>query len=382
MNLYVKNGMVFFNGSFQKANITVRNGVISSLDDDYNQLLLPELDTEGKQIVPGFIDIHTHGCMGVDINHAASQDLCEVSRFFARQGTTSYLASIATDSEENTIRAIEQICDAMRDRSCGAELLGIHLEGPFLSHEYKGAMADHFLIKADLALFEKYQSLAGGRVKYITVSPEVEGVPELISKIHGSGVIIAIGHSGADYETTMACIKDGAASSTHTFNGMKLMHQHYPAVGGAVLESDIYCEAICDGRHLHPAVVRLLLKTKGLDRVVAITDSIMATGLSDGRYVVGASEIEVINGDAKLVSDGMRAGSTLTTINALKNLIKFTGRNLEELIPLLTVNPATLIKIEDRKGTIAVGKDADLVLLDENLNVDATIAGGRIVYQN
>ena len=381
MDLYVKNGKVYINGLFQKTNLTIKGGVFSSLGED-NDDSLPELDAEGKHIVPGFIDIHTHGAAGVDVNHGTSRDLLKVGRFFASQGTTSFLASIATDSEENTLRSIDQICEAMEYQDGGAQLLGIHLEGPFLSPEYKGAMAECFLKKVDFELFERYRQAADGRVKYITVSPEVEGVSELIRKIRPLGIVISIGHSGADYETAMACIRDGAASSTHTFNGMKLMHQHFPSMGGAVLESDIYCEAICDGRHLHPGVVRLLLKTKGLNRVVAITDSMMATGLADGKYMVGASEVEVVNGDARLISDGMRAGSTLTTINALRNLVLFTGRSMEELIPLLTANPAALLKIDDRKGSIALGKDGDIVILDDSMNVDATVVRGKTVYRH
>ena len=164
-----------------------------------------------------------------------------------------------------------------------------------------------------------------------------------------------------------------------TFNAMKLLHQHFPAIMGAALESDIYCEAICDGRHLHPGTVRLLLKVKGLDRVVAITDSIMAAGLPDGKYKLGVNDVVVEDGDAKLAENGVRAGSTLTQNVALKNLLKFTGKSLEEILPLLTENPANLIKIADHKGFIADGMDADLVVLDPDFEVFDTFVGGRKV---
>jgi N-acetylglucosamine-6-phosphate deacetylase len=230
-------------------------------------------------------------------------------------------------------------------------------------------------------LFEKYQKAAGGRIKYITVSPEVDGVPGLIREIHWQGTAISIGHSGADYETAMKCIEYGSESATHTFNAMKLPHQHFPAIAGAVLESDIYCEAIFDGRHLHPGIARLLLKTKGMDRVIAVTDSMMAAGLPDGKYKLGANDIEVIDGDARLAGSGVRAGSTLTAAEALKNLVKFTGKNVEEVIPLLTSNPAALLHMEDRKGSIAAGMDADLTVLDDNLDAAAVFAGGIKVYE-
>lgn len=381
MALFIRNAMAFTKGTFIKSNITIKDGKILSLNDSDNQGGYPELDAKGKKVIPGFIDIHTHGAYNIDVNHATSEDYEKLGKYFASQGTTSYQASIVTDTEENTLWCIEQIKKAMENETNGAELLGIHLEGPFLDAEYRGSMAEHLLKRADINLFKKYYDASGGKVTYITIAPEIEGAIELIKEIKELGVVIAIGHSGADYETTMESIKHGATSTTHTFNGMKLIHQHFPAIAGAALESNIYCEAICDGRHLHPAVVRLLIKTKGLDRVVAVTDSIMATGLPDGDYVLGVNKVRVTDGDAKLISDGTRAGSTLTTNTALKNLIKFTGKSLEEVIPLLTSNPAALMKISDRKGVIEENKDADLVILDDELNVNTTIVGGNIVYQ-
>ena len=201
----------------------------------------------------------------------------------------------------------------------------------------------------------------------------------MIPALRELGITVAIGHSGADYQTAMAAIRKGAACCTHTFNAMRLLHQHEPAILGAALETDIYCEMICDGLHLHPGIVRLLLKAKGLDHVVAITDSIMAAGLPDGNYHLGVNEVVVKNGDAKLASDGTRAGSTLTQIRALRNLTAFTGYSLEELIPLFTENPARLIGVFDRKGSIANGKDADIVLLTETLDIDRVFARGNCI---
>ena len=214
-------------------------------------------------------------------------------------------------------------------------------------------------------------------MRYLTVSPEVEGVLEMIPAARELGITVAIGHSGADYETAMAAIEAGAAAATHTGNAMRLLHQHQPAILGAVLESDVYCEAICDGRHLHPGTVRLLLKTKGLDRVVAITDSIMAAGLPDGNYHLGVNEVVVADGDARLVSNNARAGSTLTQDTALRNLLAWTGRPLEQLLPLLTENPARLIGVFDRKGSIDAGKDADLVVLSPDNRVETVFLMGR-----
>lgn len=339
----------------------------------------PRLDLGGRRLAPGFLDIHTHGGAGVDVNAATAAQLNgTIGRFFASQGTTGWLCSVLTDTPEQTLWCIDQAKAAMKEQGDWAQLLGVHLEGPFLASQYKGAMPEHPLQKGSAQLFEKYEAAAEGAIKYMTVSPEVEGVPEMIRAIAGR-VKVAIGHSGADYDTAMECIENGAVSATHTFNAMRLFHQHQPAIMGAVLESDVYCEAICDGRHLHPGSVRMLLKCKGCGRVVAVTDSIMAAGLPDGNYKLGVNDVVVEDGDAKLASDGTRAGSTLTTGQALKNLVKFTGEGPETVLPLLTENPADLLGMS-RKGRIAPGCDADFVVLDDDLSVLRTIVGGRTVY--
>jgi len=326
-SLYIKNGNVFLNGGFEKTNITVSDGIITGISSEDQA---PEgaavYDATGKTVVPGFIDLHTHGAVNVDVNAATAEDLEKISHFFATQGTTSWLCSVLTDTREQTLWCIGQFREHQKMESNGADLMGIHLEGPFLAAEYKGAMPEHLLMnRPDMELLREYQEAADGAIRYITVSPEVEGVTESIGNMKELGMTVGIGHSGADYDTAMKAIENGAATATHTFNAMKLMHQHFPAIMGAVLESDIYCEAICDGRHLHPAVVRLLLKVKGIDKVVAVTDSIMATGLPDGNYKLGVNDIVVVDGDAKLAVGGSRAGSTLTTVTALKNILKFTG---------------------------------------------------------
>ena len=272
------------------------------------------------------------------------------------------------------------IVQAKKTIDSGSSILGIHLEGPYLCKDYKGAMPEHLLQIPSLTDFYSYQKLAEGNVRLMTVSPEVEGVPEFIKEVSKTGVVISLGHSGADYETTMKCIEYGAKSATHTFNAMKLMHQHFPSISGAVLESDIYCEAICDGVHLHPAMVRILLKTKGVDRVVGVTDSIMAAGLGDGKYKLGVNDIVVIDGDAKLADLSARAGSTLTTGNMFKNLIKFTKRPIEEISRIMSGNPAELLGLGDEKGTIEVGKDADIVILNDNYDVVNTFVMGKKAF--
>ncbi|MCI6959354.1 MAG: N-acetylglucosamine-6-phosphate deacetylase [Oscillospiraceae bacterium] len=376
----ITNALVYTGHRFVPREVYVEEGRVAQLAEKVNAPAgCPRLDLGGKRLVPGFIDIHTHGAAGVDVNAATADQLNgTIGRFFASQGTTGWLCSVLTDTPEQTLWCLDQAKAAMKEEGAWAQLLGVHLEGPFLASQYKGAMPEHLLQKGSAELFAKYEAAGEGAVKYMTVSPEVEGVPAMVRDI-AARVKVAIGHSGAEYDTAMECIANGAVSATHTFNAMRLFHQHQPAIMGAVLESDVYCEAICDGRHLHPASVRLLLKCKGWDRVVAVTDSIMAAGLPDGNYKLGVNDVVVEDGDAKLASDGTRAGSTLTTGQALKNLVKFTGEGPEKVLPLLTENPADLLGLP-RKGRIAPGCDADFVVLGGDLTVLRTIVGGRTVY--
>lgn len=374
--------MVFHNHRFDALDLLIEDGKIGKMDQSVDETADQVIDLTGKKLVPGFIDIHTHGAAGVDVNAAKPEDFEKICRFAASQGTTSWLGSVLTDTKKQTLWCINQYKGWKKLEHRGADLAGIHLEGPFLCAEYKGAMPEHLLMKPDMELLKEYQDAAEGAIRYITVSPEVEGIPEFVPYMKSLGMQVAIGHSGADYETARKAIANGAMAATHTGNAMKLLHQHFPAIWGAVLEDDeVYCEMICDGRHLHPGTVRLIIKTKGLDRVVAVTDSIMAAGLPDGEYKLGVNDVVVTDGDAKLISSGMRAGSTLTTQKALKNLIEFTGRPLADIIPMLTENPAKLIGIYDYTGSIEPGKNADLAVLNEQNHVVQTFVKGLECYK-
>lgn len=378
--LLIKNGRVCVPGELLDGDVLVSDGRIAAIGRQLDAPGAQVFDAGGALVMPGFIDIHTHGAVGVDMNGADEAGLAKVSAFFASQGVTGFLPTLLTDSHEALLTYVHAIGQAAPRITQGAAVLGIHLEGPYLAAEYKGAMPEHLLQLPDFSRFMQYQNASGGRVKRITVSPEVEDVQHFIPRVTAAGVSVSIGHSGADYDTAWACIRAGACCATHTFNAMKLMHQHFPAISGAVLESDIYAEAICDGIHLHPGTVRILLKAKGEDRVIAITDSIMAAGLGDGRFKLGVNDIVVKDGDATLADGGSRAGSTLTMSRAFTNLRRFTGLPVPALSKLLSKNAADLLGLGARKGTLEPGKDADIAVISDEGAVAATFVEGRCVY--
>ena len=357
-------------------NVYVENGLIAAVTAE-DLAFDEQIDAAGRYVSPGFIEMHTHGGGDCDFLDGTPEAFLTASELHARYGVTTLIPTATSGTLEDTLNLNAAYEEACRRNTHGADMPGLHLEGPFLAKEYKGAMPEHLLKKNDIPLVRHYQELAGGKINYITISPELDGVQEMIPTLKELGIVVGIGHSGATYDQAMSAIAQGATVGTHVGNASRLFHQHEPAIFGAIMESDVYCETICDGRHLVPGSVRMYAKCKGLDRIVAITDSIMAAGLPDGNYHLGVNDVVVIDGDAKLASNGTRAGSTLTQDVALKNMLKWLPNTLEEILPTLSENPAKEMGLWDRKGSIETGKDADLVLLDEEANVVHVFARGK-----
>ena len=374
-----KNAMVLINDKFEKLDFLTDNGKFLSVESDIkNADNCDVVDLNGKHIIAGLIDIHTHGGFGVDFNSADKNDVLKVCHYYNEQGVTSVLPTILSDTKETTIKSIKTVVSAKEE--CDT-IIGIHLEGPFLSKEFKGAMPEHLLLEPDVDLFLEYQKASGNIVKLTTVSPELTGACDFAKRITETGVICSLGHSGASQEQVFEFIDSGATNATHLGNAMKQPTQHNLNVCGSVLYTDIYAEIICDGFHINPTVIDYWFKVKDHDKIIAITDCIMAAGLCDGEYMLGVNEVVVTNGDAKLKYGNSRAGSTLKAINAVKNISKFINIPFEQAVKFMTVNPAKSLGIFDEYGSVEASKFANFLVLDENNDILETYVKGNCVYK-
>jgi len=337
------------------------------------------IDAQGLWVAPGLIDVHVHGGAGRDTMDATPEALHGMARFFARHGVTCYLPTTVAASSQATLAAAENVARCPQPGD-GAHHLGVHLEGPYLNPDHRGAQPLEHLRDPDPEEYDAW--LATGCVRLITVAPELDGALALIAQWVGEGVEFAVGHSGASYEQVLKAADHGLRQATHTFNGMLGLHHRIPGTVGAVLADDrIYAQVIADGVHVHPAVVKLLVRTKGVSRTILITDAICAAGLRDGEYNLGGQTITVREGISRTAAGGL-AGSSLTLDAGLRNVINYTGLSLEEALPMATSVPAEAIGLAGRKGVLVPGADADVILLDADLNVRLTVVAGQIVYQS
>lgn len=357
MKLY-KNGLVARNGKFEKTDFLVSNGKFEKVALNI-KADCEIVDLCGKKVFPKLFEEHTHGANGGGFNVSPIEDMPKIMDFYLENHIGTVFPTVMTDDIEVMKRQLSIISEFSKGYK---EIKGIHLEGPFLAEAFKGAMPSRFLLEPDKNLFDEFQKFANGMIKLITIAPEKKGAATFVSEVVKEGVAVNIGHSGATYEQVMKCIDAGADGFTHTFNGMKLMHQHFPSVGGAALLSDIYCETICDGRHLNPVTVQILNKVKSIDQLILITDSIMAAGLPDGQYKLGVNNVTVLNGDATITENGERAGGTLNPWDGVKNFSKWTGVPIEKAIKGMTENPAKHTGLFEVTGSIDEGKLAEFFI--------------------
>jgi N-acetylglucosamine-6-phosphate deacetylase len=338
------------------------------------------LDFPGATLTPALFDIHIHGAAGHDVMEATPESLSAVGKFLTTRGVGSFFPTTVTAPLDMILRSLEGISKLIASgQDFGARPLGIHLEGPFLSHAKRGVHPPEHLIPPTIQTFEKMWQAAEGRIRLVTVAPELEGAEEFIAHAKSLGVRISLGHSNASTPAARAGVAAGAASATHTFNAMKALDHRDPGILGVVLtDESLFAEIICDGIHVDPSLVSLYWKAKGPERAILVTDAMSATGMPDGSYMLGGFPVEVAEG--KAISNGVLAGSVLTLDKALRNFSQFTGAPLTTVAALATRNPARMTGLEDEVGTIAPGRKADITVLDPNGEIVATILGGVQVH--
>jgi N-acetylglucosamine-6-phosphate deacetylase len=346
-------------------------------EEQLSQYHLSEtIDARGRFVSPGFIDVHVHGCSGFDTMDDDTEALSAMSKNVLKAGVTSFLPTSMTMKFSKIDQCMARIRHAMGNRS-GAEILGCHMEGPFINEANKGAQDPQYIIAPEFEKIKPYLDV----IKIITVAPEVIKDDTFIAACAHEGVIVSIGHSSATYEQAVAAIVNGASHMTHTFNVLPPLHHRKPGAVVAAMESDsVVCELIADNVHVHPAMQRLLLKMKGVDKLILITDALRAAMLCDGTYDLGGQMVVVDKGVARL-SDGALAGSVLLMNQAVKNFRKNTNLDLMSAVKLVTVNPARQLGILAEKGSLKIGKHADVVVFDDSLEVFATIVRGNILYR-
>lgn len=347
-----------------------------------NEEGLQELPEE-YVVVPGFIDEHVHGVAGSDAMDGTMEDLGKIANALASEGTTAFLATTMTQSPENITKALKAV-KAYRELSpeSGAEILGVHLEGPFISKDFVGAQPIEYVAKPSVEVFKKYQDASGDCVRIVTLAPEVEGSTELIKYLVSQNIVASIGHTNATYADVKKAVEAGATNLTHTYNAMKpLHHREVGTVGSGFLFDELNCECICDGIHVSGPAIQLLHKNKPADKMTLITDAMRAKHMPDGVSELGGQVVIVKNGEARL-ENGTLAGSVLKMNNAVKNVMKFLNLPLEEVVKLASQNPAKNLGVFDQMGSIKEGKRADFVILDKDLNVVQTVRNGKVIYTN
>ena len=372
--MIIGNAKVFIEGVFRETSIAVENGIIVGVDVPGASA---DIDAKGMYLVPGFVDIHTHGAVNEDFSDGKTDGLQKMSRYYASHGVTCFLATTMTLKEETLLPAMHAVRDFNRP-SNGAKCVGIHLEGPFLSYAKRGAQAAENLHKPDIDMFHRLNEASGKNIRLVTVAPEEDGAIQFIKEI-SKNCTVSIGHTTADYDTAMSAFKVGASHATHLFNGMPGFGHRSPGVIGAAFDSDATVEMICDGLHIHPAVIRATHKMFGKNMVI-ISDSLRCAGMPDGQYELGGQPIEMNQGKATLLGTDTLAGSSTNLLDELRNLVRF-GIALEDALLALTETPAKAIRLDHEIGTISLGKRADLLLLDKDLQLKTVFINGEIVFR-
>lgn len=382
--MIIKNVKVFTEEkTFIDGTIVIRDGKIVDLLTMENEAAADVaeevIDGEGAYAIPGLVDIHFHGCKGYDFCDGTKEAIEEIAKYEASVGVTAISPATMTLPVEELVRILSVAAEYKKEEHEGADLIGINMEGPFISPAKKGAQDARNIIACDASVATRFVEASEGLVKFIGLAPEesenaVEFVKAMKDKVN-----ISLAHTNADYEKADAAFKAGANHAVHLYNAMPTYTHRAPGVVGAVADNEhVNAEIICDGVHIHPAVVRTTFKMMGADRMILISDSMRATGMPDGRYTLGGLAVDVVGNRATLVADGALAGSATNLMDCMKVAVKEMGIPLETAVACATMNPAKAVGEYDKYGSLTPGKKANVVLLDEELNVMAVVKDGKV----
>ena len=369
--------------TFEDGVIMIRNGVFDqvlsgpdSAGADDSEIL----DGEGCYAIPGLIDLHFHGCMGDDFCDGSKEAIARIAKYEASIGVTAIAPATMTLPADELEEILKVAAEYKKEASEGADLIGINMEGPFISPAKKGAQDERNIVPCDTDMCHRFLDASEGLVKFVGIAPEQsEKSLDFIQQMKGR-VNISLAHTNADYDTAKAAFDAGANHAVHLYNAMPAFTHRAPGVVGAVSDSEhVMAEIICDGVHIHPSVVRATFKMMGADRMILISDSMRATGMPDGRYTLGGLDVDVVGNRATLVSDGALAGSATNLMDCMRTAVKKMGIPLETAVACATMNPAKSLGVYDQYGSIKAGKKADVVLLDKELNLKMVIKDGKTI---
>ena len=367
--------------TFEDGAIMIRNGVFDqvlsgpdSAGADDSEIL----DGEGCYAIPGLIDLHFHGCMGDDFCDGSKEAIARIAKYEASIGVTAIAPATMTLPADELEEILKVAAEYKKEASEGADLIGINMEGPFISPAKKGAQDERNIVPCDTDMCHRFLDASEGLVKFVGIAPEQsEKSLDFIQQMKGR-VNISLAHTNADYDTAKAAFDAGANHAVHLYNAMPAFTHRAPGVVGAVSDSEhVMAEIICDGVHIHPSAVRATFKMMGADRMILISDSMRATGMPDGRYTLGGLDVDVVGNRATLVSDGALAGSATNLMDCMRTAVKKMGIPLETAVACATMNPAKSLGVYDQYGSIKAGKKADVVLLDKELNLKMVIKDGK-----
>lgn len=388
MKTFIINDLIVHseNETYKNGYIKVVDGKIAEVgpvnqykhDDDVKVITL----SSDYQVIPGAIDIHIHGASNSDAMDATHEALSTMAETLPKEGTTSFLATTMTQTTEAIESALLNAGKYIESQSQEhAEIIGIHLEGPFISPVRKGAQPEEHIVDPDVTLFKRWQEMAENQIKLVTLAPEQPNGLDLAAHLKATGVVASIGHSDATYDQIDEAIQAGTTHVTHLYNGMRGLHHREPGVlGAAYLRDELYVELIADGIHCRPEMIKLAYNQITSERMILITDSLRAKWLEKGTYDLGGQPVYVNETKATL-SDGTLAGSILKMNDAIKNTMEYTDCSMTDIIKMTAENPAKQLRIFDRKGSIQVGKDADLVILNDRLDVEMTFCRGNLAFK-